>query len=108
MKTNYWTPADDEIACRDDIGIATKAVLLRRSYDAVVTRRGILRSRGRDVPRVHVEARPPIVVEHRTPTGKTSTVPWRWLRIRLRARRFARIREDYDIDIWLATMWADT
>lgn len=31
----------------------------------------------------------------------------RWLRIRLRAKRVARLREDYDIDIWLATMRGD-
>jgi hypothetical protein len=29
-----------------------------------------------------------------------------WWRIRLRARRYARLRERYDIDRWLAQMWA--
>jgi hypothetical protein len=31
-----------------------------------------------------------------------------WWRIRLRARRYARLREDYDVDRWLAAMWANT
>jgi hypothetical protein len=48
-----WTADDDETVLRTDIGTAAKALLLCRTYGAVITRRSTLRARGRYVPRTY-------------------------------------------------------
>jgi hypothetical protein len=53
VKVHYWTAEDDETVLRTDIGTAAKALLLSRTYGAVITRRSALRARGRYVPRTY-------------------------------------------------------
>jgi hypothetical protein len=53
MSVRYWTAEDDETVLRTDIGTRRKALLLNRTYGAVITRRSTLRARGQCVPRTY-------------------------------------------------------